>query len=416
MKIPFFISILALFLPAFCYSNDFINQLVFPDNEPALKSENSIHLLDQRFKASDYQFNYNKFTFNQTLDWGEFEFSQQFKSNNISKDDFSFTHSQNKQDLNLKINYNYGQINLGTNSQSLLFHHTNKYSIELFKHTIPNQLFIQLGSYDITESFSTQHYQSDFNYVFNTDSGLKISCLSNISFTSCNQVQLLYNNKLQQVWLGYTDKQTSLSDNKIESDQFQVNYKLSSELNKTEISYQNDQTKYGINHSNGELSTYVDLLFLNPTVNALGLGRKILFNRLEYNKTNAFISQNWLINKHTVLSRIDYSYIELSDFIYRDYESILFLGIPILNESIAIDSGDLHLIRLQFKYSYDFDVYRFSLDAKQLLFWDNSSENQTTVKTEPESSEIALQVLESDKKRFHWWDGLNLTMLIQWEL
>jgi len=416
VKLLNLIVLIALFLPATSHSNDLINQLIFQDPSSFQNSKNTINLVDQRFRVGNYQYNFNQFSFNQTLDWGAFEFSQQLKSNHFSIDAFSFTHQQNQQDITLQINHKFGEIHIGNNAQALLFDYHQQYSIEFSKHTTANQVFITLGEYDIAESFLTQSYQTQFNYALNTQSGFNISCHSELGIKSCSKVKLNYHNNLHQVWLGYTDKQSTSSANNIKSEQFDVNYQVSSDFVTKEIHYRYDQTSLGINNSKGEISPYFDLYFINTAANAFGLGRKIIFAQFDYNKTNVFISKNWPLNKHSFLSRVDYSFIKLTDLKYRDYESILFLGIPILHESISIESGNLQLVRLQFKYTYDLDDYRFIVDAKQLLYWDNSSDNQTSTKRESETNEIALQVLESDKKRVHWWDGLNLTMAIQWEL
>ncbi|MCJ8312343.1 MAG: hypothetical protein HRU38_09050 [Saccharospirillaceae bacterium] len=416
MKLTYLFTI-ALIFPSTLYANDLVNQLFFQNNGLTPNSANSISLTDQRFNIDSYQYQLNQFSIKQDLKWGALNFKQQLRSNRFNNNELTFLHNQNNQNINLIINYRYGKINIGNHSQSILIKPKKQFSVEYAQFSTDNQLFLELANFKIKESFKSHLYQLKFDYKINNNKSLNLTCESKINPGNCHRFKFNYQQGHHQFAVDHSNNTFEYSDNNIQSDDFQIKYRLKSEIKNTGIYYQKERTRYGLQSTTGEISPFIDLYYLNTAANSLGLGRKILFSKFDFNKTNLFVEKSSSINAHSFLARFDYSFIHISDFIYRDYESLLFLGIPILNQSVKVKSIDLHLARVQFKYSYQFESALLSINAQQLIYW-----NDTNFNSELKDDEIKLtatdvtETTKDDDKQFHWWDGLNLTMVIQWEL
>ena len=79
----------------------------------------------------------------------------------------------------------------------------------------------------------------------------------------------------------------------------------------------------------------------------------------------------------------------------------------------------LHLARVQVQYSYDFDQYQIIVNAKQLVYWDGLIANDNEDVEQVENEQVVQNEQlngESKHERFHWWDGLNLTVAVKWEI
>ncbi|BCE00525.1 hypothetical protein [Marinicellulosiphila megalodicopiae] len=405
---------LFFWVPNLSFAEDLINQILYPTHSNQLFStisDSFISLENQSFKLTDYQYNHNYITYQQFMQSIAVKYQIKDQShffipngNGASLEDPS---------INVMMDfYHKGHaFRIGASEQAMELNFNDKWTLQALRSTHNQLLSIDYAGYDFNQKIKQKKLQFSTRYQIDTKQWIQVICANIKSLAHCAELQLDYQFKQQRFSLNYLKDEMQFNDeDAFDSDNFNIQYKLPIDHEKLSINYEFANFKAGISHQTFQIAPYLDVFYLNEVANSFGIGRKIIFVKGNNTLLNFFIHHHWIQNKHRFDAQIDINKINMNNYIYREYDSVLFLGLPVIKSSLRMNELNAILTRLSMGYEFNAKDYQLFVKAKQLLFYQekNNQTNSDQTNTSDDDSNKGLNFLSLE--------GLNFTTGVKWKL